>query len=286
MSIGEVLDLVRCPHCEGGFTLSERTLGCGNGHRFDVARQGYVNLLPGGTPRNADTAEMVLARERFLNAGHYTVLLRALQQAVQEEVQQGDGAHLDREPVLIDAGAGPGWYLAGLLDALPTARGLATDVAVPAIRRAARRHPRMTAVVADSWAGLPVPDGVADVVLCGFAPRNPADAARMLRPGGRWVVMAAEPDHLAGLRERLGLLGVEPGKHQRLIDSLPPGLKVIDSWRVNTMLQLPPGAVADLVAMGPNAFHHRTGREPADELVAEVSVRVTVTRRDRAGVAA
>lgn len=281
MPIDQVLDLLRCPHCGSAFEPSEQSLRCGSGHRFDVARQGYVNLLPGPPPRNADTSEMVAARERFLLAGHYTVLLDALEQAMAAQ----DG--LGQDPVLIDTGAGPGWYLAGLLERLaghrPTVRGLATDVAVPAVRRAARRHPRMAAVVADSWAGLPIPDGVADVLLSVFAPRNPGEAVRVLRPGGRWIVLAAEPDHLAGLRRRLGLLNVEPGKQQRLLDSLPAELKLVDSWRVVASLQLSATAVADLVAMGPNAFHARTGPDSpsvseigAEAVEANVAVRVTV----------
>lgn len=272
MAIEDVLGLLRCPHCAGPFTLGERTVGCGNGHRFDLARQGYLNLLPGRPPRNADTTDMVTARERFLDAGHYDVLLSALRQTVADQsVHPG--------AVLIDTGAGPGWYLAGLLDSSPGARGLATDVAVPAVRRAARRHPRMSAIVADSWAGLPLASGVADVVLSVFAPRNPGDAVRLLRPGGRWIVLAAEPDHLAGLRERLGLLDVEPGKHQRLLDSLPAELALIDSRRVTRTLRLSTAAAADLVAMGPNAFHPRTALAPAVEHRVEVAVRLTVARR-------
>ena len=282
MPIDQVLDLLRCPHCGCLFEPAEQSLRCASGHHFDVARQGYVNLLPGPPPRNADTSEMVAARERFLVAGHYNLLLDALEQAIATQ-----DASMGEHPVLIDTGAGPGWYLAGLLERLtghrPTVRGLATDVAVPAVRRAARRHPRMSAVVADSWAGLPIGDGLADVVLSVFAPRNPGEAVRVLRPGGRWIVLAAEPDHLAGLRRRLGLLNVEPGKQQRLLDSLPAELKLVDSWRVEASLQLSATAVADLVAMGPNAFHARSGPDsPSVSEIgtetgeANVAVRVTV----------
>ncbi len=280
MPIADVLDLLRCPHCGSPLLQQGATLRCPQGHAFDVARQGYVNLLPGGPPRNADTAAMVAARERFLSAGHYRPLLAGLCEAI-------DGLGLRSDAVLIDAGAGPGWYLAGLLDQLlgqvPSARGLATDVSVAAVRRAARAHPRMGAVVADSWAGLPVRDGVADVVLSVFAPRNPADAARLLRPGGHLVVLAAEPDHLATLRDRLGLLGVEPAKHQRLLDSLPPTLTPTGSRRLTAHLTLTPAAVADLVAMGPNAFHHSentTDDRPGSlDVDVEVAVRLTLARR-------
>ena len=117
MPIDQVLDLLRCPHCGCLFEPAEQSLRCASGHRFDVARQGYVNLLPGPPPRNADTSEMVAARERFLVAGHYNLLLDALEQAIATQ-----DASMGEHPVLIDTGAGPGWYLAGLLERL-TATG-------------------------------------------------------------------------------------------------------------------------------------------------------------------
>ena len=75
-------DLLRCPVCAGAWDpwrSSDRSLVCGSGHRFDAARQGYINFLTGrGTRFVPDTADMVSARDRFLTAGHYAPIAGAL----------------------------------------------------------------------------------------------------------------------------------------------------------------------------------------------------------------
>ncbi|MGI8457028.1 MAG: putative RNA methyltransferase [Propionibacteriaceae bacterium] len=261
-----VLDLLACPHCGGALTAHGPTLVCPDGHAFDVARQGYVNLLPRAAPASADTAAMVSARERFLDTGGYDPVLTALDQAI------GDGS------VLVDAGAGPGWYLQRLLAGRAGVRGLALDISVPAVRRAARRHPRLGAAVADTWRQLPVRDAVADVMLSVFAPRNPAEFARVLRPGGRLVVVAAQPDHLARLRDRFGLLAVEPDKQQRLESGLAAAFEVVEVIRVAFPLTLDPAMVRDLIGMGPNAFHPTRTRPPDGPLEVTAAVGLTVAR--------
>ena len=122
------------------FPLAGPTLRCAGGHSFDIARQGYVNLLPGGhRPGTGDTASMVRARDTFLEAGHFAGLrhatvetaARALRRSAQRRRTRPSGC-------IIDVGAGTGYYLAGVLDRLPAAVGLALDISKFALRRAAR----------------------------------------------------------------------------------------------------------------------------------------------------
>ena len=87
-------------------------------------------------------------------------------------------------PVVLDLGAGTGHHLAGVLDALPGALGIALDTSRPALRHAARAHADIAAVVADVWQALPLADATVDLVLDVFSPRNGAEMARVLKPGG------------------------------------------------------------------------------------------------------
>src|SRR5919206_373512 len=114
---------------------------------------------------------------------------------------------------------------AGVLDRAPDAVGVVLDASRYAARRAARAHPRAMAVVADSWARWPVRDAALDRVLVVFAPRNGAETARVLRPGGRLVVVTPAADHLAELVGPLGLLTVDPAKADRLTAALGPHLR-------------------------------------------------------------
>ncbi len=63
---------LRCPVCQSSLSYEAGSLRCPAGHSFDVAKQGYVNLL-GKPPKNADTPDMVAARERFLAGGRIPV---------------------------------------------------------------------------------------------------------------------------------------------------------------------------------------------------------------------
>src|SRR5204862_7400467 len=128
----------------------------------DLARQGYVDLTAGQVTHAGDTAEMLSARQALFAAGHFRVLTEALLAALG-----------DRPPgLVVDVGAGTGHHLAALLGARPHDVGLAVDVSKPALRRAARAHPRLAAARADAWRRLPVADGAAGLVLDVFAPRS------------------------------------------------------------------------------------------------------------------
>ncbi|MBB3082792.1 putative RNA methyltransferase [Geodermatophilus sabuli] len=276
------VDLLACPVC--GAPLSslpdDAGLRCPAGHAFDRARQGHVTLLPPGhVPPSGDSAAMVADRVAFLAAGHYAGITAALADAV----AAGDGAP---PRALLDLGGGTGQHLAGVLDRLPDAVGVVLDSSRYAARRAAGVHPRAVAVVADSWARLPVRDAVVDRVLVVFAPRNGPETARVLRPGGRLVVVTPAADHLAELVEPLGLLRVDPDKARRLTTTLEPHLRPVAAVGHRTRLELDGVAVATLVGMGPHARHLTPGDLATavaalpDRTAVTVSVDVTSWVRD------
>ncbi|GAA3577580.1 rRNA (guanine-N1)-methyltransferase [Amycolatopsis ultiminotia] len=229
--------------CGSPVERAGRTLRCRQRHSFDVARQGYVNLLhariPAGT---ADTTPMVEARSAFLASGAYTPLADAVAAAA------GTPTGL-----IVDAGAGPGYYLSRVLDAAPSAVGLALDVSAVALRRAARAHPRLGAVVWNLWEPWPVADGVADVVLDVFSPRNAGEFHRVLAPGGTLVVAAPLPGHLAELGELV--LTVDERKEHRLEATLGAHFTRESVTEVVHTAPFTARQVHDVVAMGPAGFH-------------------------------
>jgi 23S rRNA (guanine745-N1)-methyltransferase len=255
--LADVAAVLRCPVCGAAVALEPTALQCLSGHSFDVARQGYVNLMTRVGAGTADTATMVAARERFLRAGHYAPVMRAVADAVRDAVAagRGSGAAMPLDAVLLDAGAGTGDYLAAALTALPHAVGVALDSSVPAVRRAARAHERIGAVVADVWQRLPIADGAVDVVLNVFAPRNAAEFVRVLRPGGALVVVTPLPAHLAELTGPLGLLSVDPDKDERLRATLGGTFENRGGTEVSGRLRLSRPEALAAVEMGPSAHH-------------------------------
>ncbi|MEV4567342.1 putative RNA methyltransferase [Nonomuraea sp. NPDC049419] len=158
-------------------------------------------------------------------------------------------------PVVVDAGTGTGHYLAAVLNAMNDGIGMAFDVSKHAVRRAARVHPRAGAFVADVWRPLPIRSGVADVVIDVFAPRNGPEFRRILRPGGAAVVVTPAPHHLSPLVEQLGLLSVDEEKERRVARSLE-GFVEIDRRSIEFEMELGHGDIAQVVGMGPNAWHN------------------------------
>ncbi|MFI9642001.1 putative RNA methyltransferase [Micromonospora sp. NPDC051925] len=289
---------LRCPVCAEPLAAATdiRALRCPRRHSFDLARQGYVNLLTGRAPHVGDTAEMVAARADFLAAGHYDVISSALAETAATWLATATGdagpptasgataAGFGAYPLVVDAGAGTGWHLAAVLAALPDAVGLALDVAKPALRRAARAHPRAAAALADTWQRLPLADRSTAVLLNVFAPRNGVEFRRVLHPAGALLVVTPTDAHLAELVDVLGLLRVDPAKTDRVADSLAGHFTPEQTTVHTARLTLGRAEVATLVGMGPSAWHTDPGRLAAaiDALPAPVtvtaSVRLTVWR--------
>jgi 23S rRNA (guanine745-N1)-methyltransferase len=242
--------VLACPVCAEPLSAlpGDTGLRCPAGHSFDRARQGHVTLLPPGhTPPSGDSAPMVADRVAVLEAGTYAGLTAALAEAV----AAGEG------PVgaVLDLGGGTGHHLAGVLERLPDSVGVVLDSSRYAARRAAGASPRALAVVADTWARLPVRDAAVDRVTVVFAPRNGPETARVLRPGGRLVVATPAADHLAELVGPLGLLRVDPDKAARLAASLQPHLAPAGATAHRQVLELDHRSVASVVGMGPHARH-------------------------------
>jgi 23S rRNA (guanine745-N1)-methyltransferase len=265
---------VRCPVCAGPVAVGDDQVTCGRGHSFNIARQGYVSLTTGrGGPGTGDSAAMVLARDRFLGAGHYRPVADALSAlAAQGLATQGlatQGLATRADPggpgLVLDLAGGTGYYLARVLDALDARLGACVDLSAPALRRAARAHPRAAALGADAWGHLPLADESAALVLSVFGPRNPAEIRRVLAPGGTLIVATPGPDHHAELRRSLGLIGIDERKSARLAEAYGDYASTAVTT-VRYQLRLGHADLTDLVAMGPSARHIG-----AEELAARVA---------------
>jgi 23S rRNA (guanine745-N1)-methyltransferase len=239
-----------CPVCRDTLSLDAggSRLACPGGHSFDAARQGYFNFLVGkGTVFEADTSAMVAARSEFLSGGRYQGLADAVAELA-APVLKGPGA------AVLDAGTGTGHYLKTIL-AMSPASAMGLDISKFALRRAARMNPDAANIVADVWQPLPVADAAVDVVTVVFAPRNAPEFARVLRPGGRLIIVTPRPGHLAEVAGQTGMLGIEPAKEERLAASLQDHFEQLSTQELDLALSLPPTDVGNLALMGPSGHH-------------------------------
>jgi SAM-dependent methyltransferase len=175
-------------------------LRCSNSHTFDIAREGYVNLLRKKLP--GDTKEMLVARRDFLERNHYQPLSDMLNQLVHAYLATSSS------PInILDAGCGEGYYLGRLQQYLTDQhyqiQCIGLDISKEAIRMAARHYKQSCFVVANLKERVVLADDALHIILNIFAPRNPAEFTRVLVPGGLLLVAIPAPDHLLQLRSAL-----------------------------------------------------------------------------------
>jgi len=229
---------LRCPACYEQMTNSGQTYLCSQMHTFDIARQGYINLLLAHqkkTKQPGDSKEMILARAHFLNQGYYQPLSEQINEATLACVNAGEHTGLG---IILDVGCGEGYYLARLREACvshPFLQHLSShfmglDISKAAIQQATRRSKQITWVVA-SVASLPLMDASCSVIVSIFAPMNVPEFMRVLKPQGTLILVTPGPSHLYELRE---LLYEEVREHSQddFLQHASPSFEVVRTERV------------------------------------------------------
>jgi 23S rRNA (guanine745-N1)-methyltransferase len=245
--------LLRCPICRLDLHAKPGALACRNRHSFDLAREGYVNLLSGRRRRpseGGDRPEQLRHRAAFLDAGHFDFVPAA----IAKQPREAEATPADGQWRVLDAGCGTGHHLARIAGGLGSGTvGLGLDITTAAARLAARRSPELAFAVADLWARWPVRDAAFDLVLSIFAPKNFAETARVLRPGGWLALVYPGPDHLVELRRRYPLLRQQEDKATRYAKNAQRLIGQPIAARLVRRASLDARTVRDLVLMGPGA---------------------------------
>lgn len=183
-------DILICPKCSAGLTCAEHSLVCENGHCFDRAKEGYVNLLLANMKRTkmpGDDKLMVMARKNFLDKDYYKALKTKI---------FGIIAKL-KPSVILDAGCGTGYYTAGLDERYKV---IGADVSKFAVQVASKHNKNNSYIVASIF-NLPIKDGSLDLILNVFAPKPQAEFQRVLSDGGTIIEVVPAEAHLKELKQ-------------------------------------------------------------------------------------
>jgi 23S rRNA (guanine745-N1)-methyltransferase len=269
--------LFRCPVCAGALGRVDRSLRCAKRHSFDLARQGYVNLLGGRggalPAAGGDDAAQLARRDAFLGRGHFDAVADTLAQMTAL-----------RGPVsLLEAGCATAYHLGRLADRLTAAGAAVTaagfDISKAAAGFAARRHPAIGFAVVDIWRDWPVAESSIDLVLSVFAPKNFPEAARVLRPGGFLAVVYPGPDHLIELRRAFDLMELHEGKAEDYAAAMARHIGAAEHRRLRRQAVFTPEDIADAILMGPNAHHARPDLAPQASQPLTIDIALMIARK-------
>ncbi len=183
---------LRCIVCGKRLRREDRSFRCENNHCFDVAKEGYVNLLrKQGNKEFGDSVNMVRSRRLFFSKDPYKPLKERVFQLVKES-----NAH-----AILDLGCGEGYYTNYLAENLPDAEIIGLDISKEAVRLAAKNAGAFYTVA--SVQNIPLMDDQADLVLNCFSPIDMMEIRRVLKDRGRFVSVQVGKEHLLQLKQSL-----------------------------------------------------------------------------------
>ncbi|WP_019615878.1 23S rRNA (guanine(745)-N(1))-methyltransferase [Psychromonas ossibalaenae] len=252
-----------CPLCQTAFSKTNNTQICANNHHFDIAKEGYLNLLPVNAKNSknpGDNKEMMQARRAFLNSDGYLPLA--------EKVSELTAAYLKgkEQAQILDLGCGEGYYTALLAEHLPEQfiiNGL--DISKVAVRYAAKRYKSVNFCVASAY-DVPLPDSSLDALIRIYAPSLDTELQRLIKAEGYLITVTPAPRHLQQLREKI----YQQVNDHAVENSAPSGFIKVEQINLNYPLQTDdPETVKNLINMTP--FSWKFNEQKMQELLAEKS---------------
>ncbi|EDM44644.1 ribosomal RNA large subunit methyltransferase A [unidentified eubacterium SCB49] len=190
------MSILTCPYCNTAIQPANKTTyRCENNHSFDLAKQGYLNLLPVNKKKSKDPGDnemMILARRNFLELGFYDPLILRIKKLINEQL-----SFRKKAVVALDAGCGEGYYSEKALNHL---HGLhttiyGTDISKHAVKNAAKKYKNNTYFVSSIY-DLPIAKRSTHLILSVFSPIMPAEFKRILSSKGYAIVVSPASNHL------------------------------------------------------------------------------------------
>jgi len=261
----------RCPLCQQALELTLQSYQCSNKHCFDLAKEGYVNLLPVQKKKSklpGDSASMIQARRRFLDHGYYGGFAKTLCDLIDEQ---------DSINTLLDIGCGEGYYTSQIKQRLPAVDVSGIDISKAGVRLCSKKHASGQFAVASAYE-LPFIDDQFDCAVSIFSPISLTEAARVMRQDSRLYVCGPGPNHLRALAS---IVYDTPKVHEDSELREPSSLLHLSAThRYENSISVSGAHLLDLLQMTPYYWHcsdeNKTKLTELDSLAIELDFSIRV----------
>jgi 23S rRNA (guanine745-N1)-methyltransferase len=268
-----------CPLCRALLTRDDRRWRCPDGHSFDIAKEGYLHLLPVQKKKSrapGDDKKMVSSRSRFLNSGHYQQVSDAINLKARQLLSQ----HPSTLAAIVDTGCGEGYYSTrlqqSLLDHQINNEFVGVDISKSACRAAAKRSRSIQWLVASS-SDIPIADHSADIILSLFSPIPAQEFQRCLKADGQLIIASTGPQHLLELRELL--YDTVDTSSLNTTGALAPQFSPVanspEKIQYNISLQ-DSSSIQDLLAMTPHYWRASAEKKSQLTTIHELSINIDI----------
>lgn len=233
-----------CPVCKEKLNIRNKSYVCDNLHCFDIAKEGYVNLLRANKSGEniGDNRDMAVSRRNFLSKGYYSVLAEKICEIVGE---YSDGG------TLLDICCGEGYYSSCFSENMKNHSVVGFDISKEMIKLAAKRKSEAEFFVAN-MTDIPLADESADVITHLFATFCAVEFNRILKKNGVLLSVVSGERHLYSLKEVLY-------EHPYLNDEAEPeatGFYLTDKIKTGTTIKLDNNEdIFSLLKMTPYYYH-------------------------------
>lgn len=224
-----------CPSCQCTLTLNERVWRCENKHSYDLAKEGYVNLLlvqNKNSKEPGDNKQMVNGRRAFLEQGFYQPLADAISLIFNQHLTTLTD---NTEVSFFDAGCGEGYYMSQVSQSCNQAdiKFSGLDISKFAVQKAAKKYANHHFAVASTFQ-LPLASDSQDSILQIFAPSSEKEIHRVLKSNGIWITVNPAANHLYEFKQALY---DKPTEH-KADQVTPEGFILAQQLNVSFVIQL------------------------------------------------
>ena len=237
-----------CPICRENLTLVESSLKCENRHSFDLAKFGYVNLVPQIKQSANYDKENFQNRQQILEAGFYQAILEVVSDLL---------SNSKNAKTILDIGCGEGFYSRKLQESHSEKTFYAFDISKDSVQIAAKSEPNW----AVNWfvgdlARLPIKDASMDILLDIFSPANYGEFRRVLSKDGILIKVIPTKNHLKEIRQKVqDQLTNKDYSNQDIKNHFQEHFTILSSQTASLTKTITADQLQALLSMTPLLFH-------------------------------